>query len=166
MLYSPGCVLTSKAMLWLPSRLLLGVTVALRPGVWWVFTHICQVNGGGHCGAAGGPSWPSPPALSRPNPGGASEAGACRILLPSGPYPLHPRGLLPQAGRQAVGAVLRSWLSVHRSPPGRAPGPPALLRGTSSPGSAPLSRDHLDFCSGTPPPATVLSVTAFLKVEG
>lgn len=103
-LYSPGCVLTSKAMLWLPSRLLLGVTVALRPGVWWVFTHICQVNGGGHCGAAGGPSWPSPPALSRPNPGGASEAGARRTLLPSGGHTRFTRGVcLPRLGGRQWG---------------------------------------------------------------
>ena len=119
MLYSPGCVLTSKAMLWLPSRLLLGVTVALRPGVWWVFTHICQVNGGGHCGAAGGPSWPSPPALSRPNPGGASEAGARRTLLPSGGHTRFTRGVcLP--GWEAGSGGCSAFLAVcSQKPPGK-----------------------------------------------
>lgn len=109
-------------------------------------------------GSRGAVTVASPPALSCPNPGGASEAGAHSC----------PRGAVPTSvfGCTSPGGCSAFLAGCLQKPPGGAPSPPAPFRGASSPASAPLSRDHSDFCSGTPPPTTALSVTAFLKVEG
>lgn len=116
----------------------LGVTVALCPGVSWMFTHICRVNGGGNCGAAGGPdSWPSPPALSHPNPGGASEAGVTTHSWPQGAVPALPAGSASPGlgGRQWGLFCVPGWLFTEapregllaRLPPSEAPPAQVLL---------------------------------------
>ena len=119
MLCRPGCVLASKAMLWLPSRLLLGVTVALRPGVWWVFTHICQVNGGGHCGAAGGPSWPGHQTCLTLTLGVPLRQGLAAHSCPQGAIPASPAGSA-SPGWEAGSGGCSAFLAVFsQKPPGR-----------------------------------------------